>query len=124
MQHAQCPVGRSKIDSKKLKGPLQCIAAHRTTPTAKLTPKMYMSKARGIIHPTQRLQEPRRRAPLDDQRVPVHTGHQTQPNGSPYGLCDLPLVLGAQARVLGVLYPPRLGHVLGHDCEVLGAVSA
>lgn len=75
-------------------------------------------------HPTPSLQEPRCRAPLDDQRVPVHTGHQTQPNGSPYGLCDLPLVLGAQARVLGVLYPPRLGHVLGHDCEVLGAVSA
>ena len=42
----------------------------------------------------------------------MHTGHQTKANGSPYGLCDLPLVLWTQAGILGVLYPAHFGHVL------------
>jgi hypothetical protein len=65
------------------------------------------------------LQEPHWRALLQHQRVPVHTGHQTQANGSPYGLCYLALVLRPQPRVFGVLYPPRLGHVFRHHGEVL-----
>lgn len=51
----------------------------------------------------------------------MHTGHQTQPDSSPYRLCNLPLVLRPQTGVLGVLYPPHFGHVLGHDCEVLAS---
>ena len=67
----------------------------------------------------QLLQEVRRAALLHDQWMPVHTGHQTQADGSPYGLCDLPLVLRAQTGVLGVLYPAHFCHVLGHHFEVL-----
>lgn len=37
-------------------------------------------------------QEPRRRALLHDERVSMHTGHQSEANCPPYGLCDLPLV--------------------------------
>jgi hypothetical protein len=49
---------------------------------------------------------------LRNERMSVYTGHETKPDGSPYGLCDLALVLGPQTRVLGVLYPARVGHVL------------
>jgi hypothetical protein len=53
----------------------------------------------------------------------MHTGHEAQPNRSAYGLCDLSLVLWPQSRVSRVLYPPRLGHVLGHHCEILHSLA-
>jgi hypothetical protein len=73
-----------------------------------------------IIHRLhQLLQEPRGVALLQHQRVPVHTGHQAQTNGSPYGFGNLPLVLWPQTCVIGVLYPAHLGHVFRHHGEVL-----
>jgi hypothetical protein len=73
-----------------------------------------------IIHQLQQLlQKPRGVALLQHQWVPVHTGHQTQANGSPYGFGNLPLVLWSQTCVLGVLYPAHFGHVFRHHGEVL-----
>jgi hypothetical protein len=45
------------------------------------------------IHLLQVLHEPRGMALLHNERMSVHTGHETEPDGSPYGLCDLALVL-------------------------------
>jgi hypothetical protein len=83
----------------------------------------YISEDNATSSLQDALQESRRVALLQNERVSVHTGHETQSDCSPYRLCDLPLVLWAQASVLGVLYPPRLGHVFGHHCEVLPRVS-
>jgi hypothetical protein len=77
--------------------------------------------AYAVSYNTQLLYKLRRLGLEQHQWVPVHTGHQTQADGSPYRLCDLPLVLWPQTRVLGVLYPAHFCHVLGHDCEVLRA---
>lgn len=68
------------------------------------------------------LHESRGRTLLQHQWVSVHTGHQAEANGSAYGLCNLALVLGPQARVFGMADPTRLGHVLGHHGEVLRRV--
>jgi hypothetical protein len=64
------------------------------------------------MQPLRFLQEPRWMALLHYERMSVHTGHQTQSNCSPYGFCNLSLVLRPQSRVLRVLYPSRFGHVL------------
>jgi hypothetical protein len=72
-----------------------------------------------LLH--QLLQEPRRVALLQYQWMPVYTGHQTQTNGSPYGFGNLPLVLGPQTRVIGVLDAAHLGHEFRHHGEVLRA---
>lgn len=46
--------------------------------------------------------------------------HQnTQANGSSYGLGHLSLVDGSQIGLVAVLDTTDLGHVLGHDAEVL-----
>jgi hypothetical protein len=63
-------------------------------------------------------------ASLQDQRMPVHTGHEPKANCPPYGLCNFALVDGSEAGLARVLYPAHLGHVFGHHGEVLRAVSA
>ena len=60
---------------------------------------------------------------LHHQWVPVHTGHQAQTDSPPYGFGNLPLVLRSQTRLLGVLYPARLGHEFRHHGEVLVLVD-
>lgn len=54
----------------------------------------------------------------------MHAGHEAQADGAAYGLCNLPLILGSQARLPRVLDAAHLGHILGHHGEVLQGVSA
>lgn len=69
------------------------------------------------------LYESSSKALLQHKRMPVHTGHQTQSYRSPYGLCDLALVLGPQTSISRVLDTSRLGHVFRHHGEVLPSIS-
>lgn len=55
--------------------------------------------------------------------MPVYAGHEAQADCATYRLCDLALVLRSQACFLRMLYAARLGHVFGHDGEVLRLVS-
>jgi hypothetical protein len=55
-------------------------------------------------------------------RMPVHTGHETDPNGTANGLCDLALVDRSQPSDFAVFYPAHLGDVFRHDGEVLAPV--
>ena len=48
----------------------------------------------------------------------MRTRHQAQPHRPPYRLCDLPLIHQPQPRLLAVLDPPHLRHILAHDAEV------
>ena len=52
-------------------------------------------------------------------RVPVHTRNQTQTDRPSNGLRHLALVAWSESSVLVVLDLAHVGHVLGHDAEVL-----
>jgi len=49
----------------------------------------------------------------------MHTGHQPQPNRPPNRLRNLPLILRPKPRILAMLNPPHLRHILAHHSKVL-----
>jgi len=56
---------------------------------------------------------------FDKLRMLVYTGHQAQRDRSSNCFCNFSLIYRSQARAVGMSNPSHLGHVFGHDREVL-----